>query len=177
MKLTKVMRIVDRIIDIGAILSAAIIVFALFAVNVEVFMRYFVGEVLTWVIDITAILLIFMTFLGGAWLLRKDGHVVMDIVVIRLNPKTQSLLNIINCTVVTILCAVMIWYGTKSTWFHYQMGIWIPTALETPKWIVLSIIPLGSFLLFIQALRKTYTLLKVRISSVTQEDKEHKAAI
>jgi TRAP-type C4-dicarboxylate transport system permease small subunit len=168
MKLTKVGHVFDRILDIGAILGAAIIVFSVLGVCVQVVMRYFMGEPLTWMIDVTALLLLDMTFLGAAWLLRKEGHVSMDMVMNRLNPRHQSLLNIITSIVSAIVLAVITWYGAKTTWIYFEMGYWMSTTLSTPKWLVLGIIPVGSFLLFIQFLRRTYGYLRSRTSSSTE---------
>ena len=41
----------------------------------EVFSRYYLGRGTAWVIEFSEYSILFMTFLGTAWLLRKDGHV------------------------------------------------------------------------------------------------------
>ena len=156
MKLTRAARVFDRVLNIAAIVAAAMIVFQMLSVSIQVIVRYFFGVALTWVIDISAIMLLYMTFLIAAWLLRTEGHVTMNLVISRLKPKYQSFLNILTSIVGTLICAAVIWYGAKCTWLHYQTGFETPTYLETPKWIILGIIPVGSFLLLIQFLRRTH---------------------
>lgn len=111
---------------------------------------------MTWVIDVCSILLVYFTFLAAAWLLKNDGHVMVDMVINVLKPKHRILLNIITSTLTSIIFIILVWYSLKSTWAHYVAGYWMPTPLETPKWLVMGIVPVGSFLLFIQSLRKTY---------------------
>ena len=130
------------------------------AVSTGVFMRYFIGIPLTWAIDVSAILLLYVTFLAAPWLLREDGHVKMDLLVSRLNPRYQSFLNIFTSIIGLIIFATITWYGAKSTWIHYETGFWMPTALETPKYLILVIIPAGSCLVFIQFIRRTHRLLR-----------------
>jgi hypothetical protein len=49
-----------------------------------------------------------------------------------------------------------VYYGTWSTWLHYQKGLYTFTALELLKWPFLAIIPLGSFFVLIQFIRSAY---------------------
>ena len=159
-RLTKAAGAFDRVLDIAAILAAALIVFQMLSVSIQVIVRYFVGLSPTWVIDVSAIMLLYMTFLAAAWVLRIDGHVRMDLVVSLLKPKHQSFLNAFTSIVGTLICATVFWYSSKCTWLNYQSGYLTATFLETPKWIILGIIPVGSFLLIIQFLRRTHGYLK-----------------
>ena len=102
----------------------------------------------------------FLTLLGATWLLKLEGHVKMDLLVNQLNPRTQALLNIITSILGAIICLVIAWYGTEVTWSQFQKGITYPTVLEPPVFIILSVIPIGYFLLFIQFLRRTYSFLR-----------------
>jgi TRAP-type C4-dicarboxylate transport system permease small subunit len=124
------------------------------------------------VIDVSAILLLYMTFLAAAWLSRSEGHVIMDLVINRLNPRHRFFLNVSTSIVGAIIFAVLTWYGAKTTWVYYKMGYWMPTTLETPKFLVLAIIPIGSCLLFIQLLRRAYGYLNSKSSLLVEEEPE-----
>jgi TRAP-type mannitol/chloroaromatic compound transport system permease small subunit len=45
----------------------------------------------------------------------------------------------------------------KVTRYLYGIGYYTPTVLELPKFIISGIIPVGFFLLFIQAIRNTFS--------------------
>jgi C4-dicarboxylate transporter DctQ subunit len=153
-------RIFDRILNIAAILAASMLAFTMLAVGVEVFSRFFFGESLTWVIDIASMLLLYITLLSAGWLLREKGHIRIDALAIRLSPKKQRYLRIFTSIITTLIFAIIVWYGAKSTWYFYELGYWMPYSLETPKYLIIIVIPVGAFLLFIQSLRDIYKLLR-----------------
>lgn len=78
----------------------------------------------------------------------------MDIMLNLLKPGTQAVLNIITSIIGAIICFVLIWYGVKVTWDSFQGGHYFLTELEPPQFLILFVIPLGSFMLFIQFLRR-----------------------
>jgi len=100
--------------------------------------------------------LLFILFLGAGWLLAKEGHVKVDVLLSQLNPKGQALVNAITSILGAIICLVIVWYGIQCTWDHFQRGVLAHTALELPVAPILAIIPVGSFMLFIQFLRRVY---------------------
>jgi len=159
MLVTKVNSIFNRTLGITAILGGILLGFMLFSVCLEVVLRYVVGRPTVWVTEITGYLLVYIPFLVAAWVLRREGHVRMDLVLNQLSPKTQSLVNVITSIVGAIVCLLIAWYGIKVTWDHYQTGFLTMTLLMLPKWPLLAVIPVGSFLLFIQLLRRTYNYL------------------
>ncbi len=157
--LTKVIAVFDRVIDIVAILAAVGIVFMMLVVSAEVVMRYFFGRPLIWVMEVTEGTLLYITFLVAVWVLRREQHTKMDIVLTRLSPISQDVLNIITSIISAFICLLLTWYGARVTWQHLVGGIFTETAMEFPMAPLLVIIPVGSFLLFIQFLRRTYSYL------------------
>ncbi len=152
--LARITAVFDRTLNLLAYLAAALIAFIMLSVSYEVVMRYFFNRPPVWVIDITEILLLYIAFLAVAWLLREEGHVRMDMVLTRLKSRPQATLNIITSTICAIIFLVVTWYGVRVTWVHFQKGLYSPTFLDIPSAYSLVIIPVGSFLLFIQFLRR-----------------------
>jgi len=152
----------DRVLQTAAIIAMSMIMFAVLAVCVEVTIRYFTGKSLTWVEDVSAMLLVYITFLGAAWLLRIDGHVRVDTVTNRLSPRYQFFFDLFTSVVSAIAFLVIVWYGAEFTLVQFRSGYYMPTPLETPQWVVVVIIPVGCALLLIQLLRKIRDLLKKR---------------
>ena len=159
--MAKFARVFDRILDIGATLAAAMLIFSMLAVCAAITVRYFLNEPQTWVTDVAAIILLYFTFLTAAWLLRAEGHVKMELVISRLSQRHQSFLNIFTSVVGLAVFSVITFYGAKFTLMYYQMGYYMPTPLETPKFLIILIIPLGSILLVIQFLRRIRGYLRI----------------
>lgn len=154
--LTKVTAIFDRAIDSLAALASLIIIFIAVSVSTAVVMRYFLGRPIFWVVEIAGYSLLYITFLTAAWLLKKEGHVKMDLLLNRLKPRAQSLLNMITSVISAIALLIVVWYSARATWEYFINDYYVPGLLEPPQWAILIIIPIGSLLLSIQFLRRTY---------------------
>ncbi len=150
----------DRVMDLMTTVAGILLICALLMVSGAIASRYFLGRPIGWVVEITEYIILYIAFLVAAWVLKKEEHVKMDMVLNRLNPGAQSLLNVITSAISTIVCFIIIWYGAKVTRELYQTGYFTPTLLELPKFIIIGIIPLGSLLLVIQFVRRTYNYWK-----------------
>ena len=153
--LTKADHIFDRAIGVLALIAAFPIIFTMIVISYEVVTRYMLDRTSLWVTEFSTYSLLWLTFLGAAWLLRKEGHVRMELVLTKLNPRTQALMNVITSIVGILICLVLVRYGVQVAWESFQMGTYYPSLLRVPKWPNYSIIPLGSFLLSVQFLRRT----------------------
>lgn len=123
----------------------------------ETIMRYFFRRPPAWAVEISEYTLFLIAFLGAPWLLKVKGHVNIDLVINRLNPKVQTLLNITTSAIGTIICLFITSYGVESTIDHFQRGVPVVKTLYFPKFVFLAFIPVGCFLLSIQFIRQTYT--------------------
>lgn len=158
--LDKIRNIFDRTIDSLAFFAAVLIAFATLLVTAEVIFRYFLHSPIIWAFEITEWTLLFVCFLGTAWLLKKEGHVKVELLTDRLKPKTQAFFGIVSSLLGIIICLFFIWYGLDVAVDYFQRGVHDPTVLELPKWVLISGIPFGGFLLLIQFMRRTYKYLR-----------------
>ncbi len=154
--ITKVTAFFDRTIGLLAFLARIIVCLMMLGVTTEVITRYFLHRPITGVIEVTEVMILWIVFLGAAWLLREDGHVRMEIVVSRLKPAVQTSLNIITSIISAIICLILVRYGAEVTMKVLQDGTRQEGLIGIPTSIVIIIIPLGSLLLFIQYVRRAY---------------------
>jgi len=151
--LTRLNAIFDRAIDVMFYVASGLSLVIFFSTCIELFMRYFLNRPQIWAVEVTEYAMLYITFLGSAWLLREDGHVRIDLLLSFLNPKSQALLNSITSVFGVIVCSVLVFFGTWITWLHYQKGLTTFSAMELLKWPFLIVIPFGSLLLLIQFVR------------------------
>ncbi len=168
--LNKVAATFDSANKLLVLLAAVLLIFIMLGIIVDVVLRQF-GIALIWMFEMTEYSLLFITFLGAAWLLKTEGHVTMDLVLSRLNLKTQYRLNFITSILGAITCFVIAWYGTRVTWEYFQIGYTLNTELAPPQAPIMAIIPIGCFLLFIQFLRRGYRYLCNMRTSPDSEQK------
>ena len=135
--------------------AGILLVFIMLSVCMEVILRSFINRPQIWVTEVTECLLLYITFLGTAWLLREEGHVKVDVILNRLKPQTTAVLGIISSIIGVLVSITLTIYGFNVTWDNFQRSIYTPTALEIPVFAILAIIPIGSLMLFIQFIRRT----------------------
>ena len=168
--LEKARAIFDHFNDFLLWLAGVLLYFALFSVCYEIGMRYFLHHPTVWSLELTEYTLVWVTFLGTAWLLRREGHVKIDFLLLRLKPRVQTIINIVTSILCAIACLVALWYSGQVVREQFQRGLVFSTALALPMWPIFIILPIGFFLLFIQFLRRTYRYLASwRLPQVTEQ--------
>ncbi|MBI2860771.1 MAG: TRAP transporter small permease [Chloroflexi bacterium] len=152
----KIGRILDRIDSSMAVLAGILTVLVMLFILFEISMRYFLNRPTIWTIELSRLALVYITFLGVAWVLKNDRHVKIDLVLNRLTRKSQAIVNMVASLVGAIVCLVIAWYGVKVTWESYQLGVRMLTELRTPQFLTVAIIPVGTFFFFIRFARKSH---------------------
>ncbi|MDP3768569.1 MAG: TRAP transporter small permease subunit, partial [Dehalococcoidia bacterium] len=74
-------RAFDRVIMALNYLAGGILLFMAGAVLYEVFMRYLFNQPTRWVIEFSEYMLLYMALLAGAWVLKQEGHVRVEMLV------------------------------------------------------------------------------------------------
>lgn len=154
--LKKIPVIFDRIEVSLAVVSCAIIAFITLAVCYTVVLRYFFHSAVDWSAEVSRISLAYITFFSAAWVLKKNGHVKVDILTNYLSLRTQALVNMIHSIISAIACLVIIWYGVIVTVESIQIGYRLESELRTPQFLILIVVPMGLSLFFIRFLRKAF---------------------
>ena len=170
----KASRIFDRILDVTVVIAGIILIYMMLSVCVDVVMRYFFNLPTIWVVEIAAYCLLFMTFLVAAWVLKREGHVKIELILDRMRPSGQNLLNGITSIIAAIIFLVITWYGAKITWNLYQTNFIVNTVLMPPKFVIIFIIPLGTLLFSIQLVRRACNFLANRRALPPSEEIQEK---
>ena len=153
--------LLDRVVGAFAIVAGILVVYTLCSVCLEVVLRYFFNRPQVWVIETAEYALLFITFLGAAWVLRNEGHVKVDLLINQLRPRAQTAINTVTSIVSAAVCLILTWYTGQLAFDHLQRGVVSEKMLTFPKGVLLAVIPVGCFLLFIQFLRRTHRYLRI----------------
>jgi TRAP-type C4-dicarboxylate transport system permease small subunit len=144
----------DRLNYILLWVAGCFLLFTVLAVCIEVCMRYFLGRPTLWSLEVTGHMLVWITFLGTAWVLESEGHVIIDFFIQRARPRTQAITNGATSILCALACLCVAWYGGQVVVEQFRSGLLFPTALALPMWPLFLIIPLSFFLLFLQFMRR-----------------------
>lgn len=152
----KAMRLFDLIVDAGGVLAAVLLIAVMLATTIKVVFRYGLREGLIGVDQISGTMLLYITFLGAAWVLRRDEHVTLDLVVNVLRPSIRRRLLVFSSILGALLCLAVAVFGTVEVISSLQRGIRIPAELEIPRAINLVVIPIGFLFLALQFVRRAW---------------------
>ena len=171
MKSLKILKaIFDNTNNVLAFFAAALIIFLMLAVCANVLMRDLLNRTLPWVAEVSGFCLLLITFLGAAWLLRKEGHVSMYIVLEKFSPRTQAIITIVTSLLTAIACVIISWYGFQVALEHFHRGTIMTFFINLPNAYFLVVVAVGGLLLFIQLLIRSYSQLEKMRSLPSNKD-------
>jgi TRAP-type C4-dicarboxylate transport system permease small subunit len=146
-------RLFDKLINVMAALAGVILVFITAAVCYTIFMRFLFRQTTIWIIPMTEYALLWIVFLGTAWLLREKGHITTDVIYTHLNGKGKHYLDLIMFVIGGLTCALFVYLAVIHLCDCLIHGVTDVRAVTVPKSAVFAIIPIGSSLLTIQFFR------------------------
>lgn len=151
------MRVVNKIIDWCILALAAIagvvLLLLLLAVCFATVSRALFNEPFAFLIDYASYALLYIAFLGAPWLLSKRGHINIDMVINALPPKAKKIWQAALDLVLAFTCIVVGVIGFQLTKSNFVNHVIISDFLNTPQWILLVSVPVGSFFTAIEAIR------------------------
>ncbi len=149
-----VVRVLERTENFLAYVSGLLLLFMIFGICYDIVLRYFFSRPTIWVTGVTEYILLYVTFLAGGWILRREGHVKVDLILSKLNQRNQAFLNAITSGIGMLACGIMAWYGASTNWSLLLRGTITAQVPQIPKFITVGVVPLGFFFLAIGFLRR-----------------------
>ena len=146
----------DGALNVTAFLSGALLIVLMLLVCIAVVFRYFFHSPIGWSTEVSQYLFVFMGNLVIAWVLRREKHVKVDVLVNSLSRKMQGLVNTITSAASTVTCLIITLFAIRVTWDLHRTSYFEPTILMIPKSIFIAVIAFGCLMLSIQFARRTY---------------------
>ncbi|WP_300455446.1 TRAP transporter small permease [Desulfobacula sp.] len=146
----------DKLLDGMAFLAGIMMLFITLMVTYAAVLRYMQVRPPLWVLQYTEYGLLWITFLGAAWLQRMDGHIRIDTVITNLPQTIRSKLEIINTIMGCLVTLTIFYFSFRHTIDLFQRNIMEISATNVSKYLIFCIIPFGSLVLFLQFIRDTW---------------------
>ena len=153
-RLTSAAKWFDRLNICLATIAGILLVAITLGICWEILSRWILGVGSVWLVEISEYVLLYITFLGAAWVLGNDKHVAIDLVLNLLSEANQRRLQAVLSTVGAVCCFVIAWFGVIVTIDQFGAGIRETTLLAPESFWITSVIPLGFVLLGVQFLRR-----------------------
>lgn len=121
----------------------------------EVFMRYVFNQPTIWAHELSALFYAVFFLIGGAYTLRWKAHISVDVLYVRLSPRSRAILDLITWLLFYFFCGVLLWQGSQAGWKSFLRMERASTVWEPYVWPVKFCIPLAALLMLAQGLTKT----------------------
>lgn len=93
-----------------------------------------------------------VVLLGAAYTLEQNEHIRIDIINARLKPRTRQIIDIVGHLLFLLpLCILILWLGVPFFWRSFTSGEISSSAGGLIIWPAKLLVPLGFFLLLLQA--------------------------
>lgn len=153
-------RLIDRVSDTLANLSAWMF-FAIGAMILwEVFFRYVFTSPTIWAEELARFFQIWALYIAAASVLRHGSMIRIGLLIDRLGQRTRAAAEIFSLVVVAAFSGVACWYGGWIALDSLETGRMSGTMLNVPHWMTEGAIPLGFAILFLQALVQIVRVLR-----------------
>lgn len=148
--MTTILRIVDWATRICAVAAGLLLLVACVVVSESVFIRYVLESSTIWQTEFVKYAVIAATLLGCPYVLATQGHVSVDLISSRLEPRAAARFRLVAAFIGCAFCVVLAWSGWE--YFHeaWRFGWVTESVWAPPLWIILLPLPLGIALTCVQ---------------------------
>lgn len=152
--MNKLINVFNKIENLLAGIAGILILFSMLSTVSEVFVRYFFNYSIVWIQEYNEYILLYIPFLAGAWLLRINGHVTVDLIDNFISSKTKKHLGRIVPIIGIITMFIIVYASVLVTVEAYKENLTSTTILNTPQFYVYIVIPIGAILMLFEFCRK-----------------------
>lgn len=128
---------------------ALIVIMSLMVVNVlwQVFSRYITGSPSSYTDELSRYLMIWVGILGAAYVSGRNMHVAIDVIPMRVKPRTQKILySIVNTFIILFALFALVVGGFRLVYISHTLGQHSP-ALNMPLAFVYTVLPISGLLI------------------------------
>lgn len=146
--------VLTRLINLLAVVACLLLVAVMLATILKVALRGLFGIGVIGVDQLSGNALVYLTFLGAAWVLRREEHVTMDVVLAGVQDRMRRRLTVLNSLIGAAVCFALAYFSYHAIDVSIARQVVVVTELEMPRAIGLAPIPVGAFLLGLEFLRR-----------------------
>jgi TRAP-type mannitol/chloroaromatic compound transport system permease small subunit len=116
--------------------------------------RYLFNTPLPWPDELSLHLYGSYLILGGGYAFLKGQHVRVDIIRMKLSPRTQAVIDVVTFPVFISFTGVLLWKGVEMSWASTLLQERSNSEWNSLVWPIKWMIPIGAFLLLAQGISK-----------------------
>jgi TRAP-type mannitol/chloroaromatic compound transport system permease small subunit len=158
LKVGPVLRIIDHISEWEGKIFSFLVVVATLQICYELVLRYVFNAPTTWGLDMTLYLCSTTYIMAGAYAMRYDAHIRIDVFYTRWSPRTQAFCDLFFADVLFfIFCGLLVWHSGAWFWEALTDKLTAGTIWDPPIWPMRLVILVGALFLLISGIGKFIT--------------------
>lgn len=135
---------IERTLDAAALVMLAVMAAA---TCYQVFGRYVLGRAPAWSEELARYLMVWLTFLGAAAVLRSGGHLTVTALLDRLGPRGVAIVLAVRDVILVGLCLVLAWAALRFALLNAAQD---SAAMDIPMLIPNGALAIGFLLIAVQ---------------------------
>lgn len=147
------LRLYDGIVTAMALLAGAILVWLMVAIVWSVTMRNLGMQPYAWLFTSTEYGILYMTMLGAPWLVRKRGHVHIELVTAYLPAPVRAVVSRLVALACVLICGYLAWRGFLLVQTNLARNDFDVRAYFFPRWMLTIAFPLSFGLMAVEFAR------------------------
>jgi TRAP-type C4-dicarboxylate transport system permease small subunit len=151
--MTKLSVAYDGLLSALAILSAILLGIVTLAVIADVTVRNMGLQPPAHTSAFVEYSLLYITLLASPWLLRKKGHVYIEIVIGAVGPRTRRIMATISYVLCIVTCLLLLVYSADLTVLNWTRGSTDIRSFDMPRWALFAPMPLCFLLMAVEFTR------------------------
>ena len=155
--MSKAIRVFDAIDTVNHKIGTFLCYFLLVLIAIqdfEVMMRYVFNNPTSWAWDINGMIFTGIAMIAGAYALRHDMHVRLDIFFRNFSPKKKAMVELLSFPFLFIALCVVLWQGIDMAWWSYSTGERAYSHLAPIQWPVKTCLPIAALLMLVQSISR-----------------------
>ena len=140
----------DWLLNAFAVISGALLGIMTLAVIVDVIVRNIGFHPPPHTSAFVEYSLLYITLLAAPWLLRKKGHVHIEMFVTMLGPRVRRFFAIATYVVCITCCLLLLVYAIDITWINFKSGDYDIRSFDMPRWLLFVCMPVSFAMLTVE---------------------------
>lgn len=151
--LHKMDRALGLVVTAMAVIAAAMLVWLMIAIVVSVTMRNLGLQPYAWLFTSTEYGVLYMTMLGAPWLVRKKGHVHIELLTAALPEAARQILSRLVALGCVLICGYLGWKGYQLVQLNLARMDFDVRAYFFPRWMLTIAFPISFGLMALEFAR------------------------
>lgn len=160
---SKLSRIIDLLAEGLGRIGWLLVIYCAFFGLTDVILRYAFNRPSLWISVTIQYAMVMLACVGGAYALKHDAFVKLDLLYSRLNERKKAICDIITFPIAFLYLYILIWKGSQAAILSFTVKEVTPTAIPIILYPLKSLIPFGAFCALLVVINKLVQDIKTLI--------------